>query len=135
MISENTTLSMNDILNSVDPKVFKNKVPLLLFQTGYLTFEQTTAKQKRYKLLFPNLDVRRPFSRLIAKFVFKGAQETEIFSIIHKLKDGDYISYFDFIASHFCKIPIQNNRIRAKNERIVLSLTFWSHQWSTCKYY
>ena len=44
MISENTTLSMNDILNSVDPKVFKNKVPLLLFQTGYLTFEQTTAE-------------------------------------------------------------------------------------------
>ena len=93
---------MNDILNSVDPKVFKSNVPLLLFQTGYLTFKQAPADKGLYKLAFPNLDVKRSFSRLIAEIIIKGAQETETFSIIDKLEDGDYTTYFNFIALYFC---------------------------------
>ena len=59
---------MGEVKNSVAPEDYIKHVPLLLFQTGYLTFAPTAEQEKsEYGLIFPNLDIKEPFSQLIAQ--------------------------------------------------------------------
>ena len=101
---EKNELSMNDIKNSVNPEDLKQNVPLLLFQTGYLTFLYTKQNQEKYKLVFPNLDVKKSLPLLIAQAIFRKANKDEILLILRKLRNRDYKSYFNFIMLNFSSI-------------------------------
>ena len=88
MVFEKTKLSMSEVHNSTDPGIYQKNLPLLLFQTGYLTFAPTTQKnQKQYQLIFPNLDVKQSLSILIAQALFQGKSKNEMVSQIDKLKE------------------------------------------------
>jgi hypothetical protein len=115
MVFENVTLSISDIINSVDPEVLRKHIPLLLFQTGYLTFAPTVyEEQENYNLVFPNYHVKRSLSILIGQAIFKGIDEHEIPLVIYKLRDRDYKAYFDFIFLQFAELPF---KLTAKDER------------------
>ena len=102
-----------ELSDSFEPETMS--LPVMLFQTGYLTIKERIAdpvEGTRYRLGFPNLEVRSAFSRL--SLVQAYGQDAAVSDNRNRLRDvleaGDSAALRALFTAFFASIPLDNYR-------------------------
>lgn len=102
-----------ELSDSFEPETMS--LPVMLFQTGYLTIKERFSDPFRgesYRLGFPNLEVRSSFSRLnletaIGDTSFSNTNRNRLWDI---LDAGDSAALRNLFTAFFASIPLDNYR-------------------------
>jgi hypothetical protein len=102
-----------ELSDSFEPETMS--LPVMLFQTGYLTIKERISdpgEGTRYRLGFPNLEVRSSFSRL--SLDTSTGDNTNPTTNRNRLRDildaGDSTGLRDLFTAFFASIPLDNYR-------------------------
>jgi len=80
----------------------------LLFQTGYITIKEYDKDRKRYRLNFPNQEVKESFDKfLVSVFTYQTESDTQdyIFHMRDALDVNDLKSFFKYFQTLLAHIP------------------------------
>ncbi|MFZ4617181.1 MAG: ATP-binding protein [Rectinemataceae bacterium] len=102
-----------ELSDSFEPETMS--LPVMLFQTGYLTIKERIAdpvEGTRFRLGFPNMEVRSAFSRL--SLVQAYGQDAAVSDNRNRLRDvleaGDSTALRALFTAFFASIPLDNYR-------------------------
>lgn len=99
------TIGVSFLMNSMD---IGQLAPLpVLFQTGYLTIDEKIILDDgvKYRLKYPNLEVRQSFNRSFVDYITGGNQESKRDALKGALKVGDMTSIQEQVKLLFDCIP------------------------------
>lgn len=114
---EGTERSGIDLMG-LDP-VFRDPIPVI-FQSGYLTIKGYDMRRRRYRLGFPNEEVKRGFlEALLPAYIDRdiSAGEADIFRLLDALEDGDADLYLKILQSFMAGIPYSEESARIPERR------------------
>lgn len=114
---EGTERSGIDLMG-LDP-VFRDPIPVI-FQSGYLTIKGYDARRRRYRLGFPNEEVKRGFlEALLPAYIDRdiSAGEADIFHLVDALEAGDIDLYLNILKSFMAGIPYSRESARIPERR------------------
>ena len=91
----------------------------MIYQSGYLTIKDYNARTRRYRLDFPNNEVKNGFVPLIASSYLKPHDDTEtwIGEVIDALDNGDVEQLRKLMTSFLASIPYTERRKDDERER------------------
>ena len=91
----------------------------MLYQSGYLTIADYNARTLRYRLDFPNNEVKNGFVPLITSSYLKPQEETEtwIGDVINALDGGDTEEFRKLMTSFLASVPYTERRKNDERER------------------
>ncbi len=103
-------------------EVDKLEVIPLLFQTGYLTIVGYNKKWNRYKLDYPNREVRESFvDILLREYTEEKVNDSWIDYLKESIENGNIGKFFEVLEGIFLQIPYD---IRMKKERYYQSIFY-----------
>ena len=91
----------------------------MIYQSGYLTIKDYNARRRRYRLDFPNNEVKNGFLPLIALSYLKphGSMRAWIDDVIDALDDGDVEQFCRLMTSFLASVPYTERRKNDERER------------------
>ena len=91
----------------------------MIYQSGYLTIADYNARRRRYRLDFPNNEVKEGFLPLIASSYLQPRRSTRawIDDIIDALEDGDTEEFRKLMTSFLASVPYTERRKNNERER------------------
>ena len=110
-----------EIVNSFD--IENIKLEVIMYQSGYLTIDKVIVEElgfnqiTKYKLTFPNLEVKTAFNNYILEYLFNQSNGEKIdtqINIYKSLAKGNLEEFKNILVSLFASIPYNNyvnNRI------------------------
>ena len=102
-------------------------VTAILFQTGYLTIKGYDEKRNRYRLNYPNKEVRESFLEVILGSFSSCSAEfvhPTIWDMIDSLEAQDYDKFFEYLRAFFGDIPYDMYLPQEKYFQMIFYLIF-----------
>ena len=91
----------------------------MIYQSGYLTIKDYHARRNRYRLDFPNNEVKNGFLPLIASSYLKlrGSMRAWIDDVVDALAEGDVEQFRKLMTSFLASVPYTERRKNDERER------------------
>ena len=103
----------------VDYRADKEKPLPMIYQSGYLTIKGYKMRTNTFLLDFPNDEVKRGFTTLLANNYFKSKEDANsaVISFYDSLEDGDLESFRMQLTSFLASIPYSMRRQEDEREK------------------
>ncbi|MGD1821885.1 MAG: AAA family ATPase [Pleomorphochaeta sp.] len=100
--------------------VEKLDLPVLLFQSGYLSIKEKNERDGRVKFIldFPNISVRSSFYKILCEFIYEGDVNDSSENLFDALYDANFDLMEKTIRTLFAGIPHQYNPVLGNDKRL-----------------